>query len=56
MCNWWVQRWAVGRLRREDVFKRIAEHTLVHPIRHGARVILPRLDSEQPLLFDDWIE
>jgi hypothetical protein len=56
MCRWWVERWVVGRLRRDDVFERMAQHTPVHPIRHGARVVLPRLDPEQPLLFDEWTE
>jgi len=56
MCRWWVERWVVGRLRRDDVFERMAQHTLVHPIRHGARVVLPRVDPEQPVLFDEWME
>ena len=56
MCRWWVERWVVSWLRREDVFERMAQHTLVHPIRHGARVILPRLDPDQPALFDEWKE
>lgn len=56
MCRWWIERWLVGRLRRDDVFARMAQHTLVHPIRHGARVVLPRLDPDQPVLFDEWIE
>lgn len=55
MCRWWAQRWVVARLRREDVFARLASHTLVHPIRHGARVILPRTDIEQPL-FEEWAD
>ena len=53
MCRWWVERWVVGRLRRDEVFERMARHTLVHPIRHGARVLLPRRDPEQPVLFDE---
>ena len=30
----------------------MAQPTLVNPIRHGARVELPRMDSEQRLLFE----
>ena len=56
MCRWWIERWLVGRLKRDDVFERMAQHTLVHPIRHGARVVLPRLDPDQPALFADWTE
>jgi hypothetical protein len=53
MCRWWAERWVVPRLKRDDVFERIAQHTLVHPIRHGARVKLPRVDPDQPFLFDE---
>jgi len=45
----------LSRLRRPDVFERLARHTLVHPIRHGARVLLPRADGQQTL-FEDWAE
>ena len=54
--HWWINRWVLGRLKRDDVCQRIAQHTLVHPIRHGARVVLPRLDPDQPVLFDEWLE
>jgi hypothetical protein len=56
MCRWWVERWVLNRLTRDDVFQRMAQHTLVHPIRHGARVILPRFDFDQPVLFDEHME
>jgi hypothetical protein len=35
-----------------DVLERVARQTLVHPIRHGARVELPLADSNQPRLFE----
>jgi hypothetical protein len=41
------------RIARDDVLERIAGHTLVHPIRHGARVVLPATDFEQGRLFGD---
>jgi hypothetical protein len=56
ICRWWAERWVVGRLKRDDVFQRMAQHTLVHPIRHGARVVLPRVDPDKRLLFDEWAE
>jgi hypothetical protein len=34
------------------VLERMARHSFVHPIRHGARVVLPR-DPEQPELFEE---
>ena len=36
-------------LERPDTLSRIGAHTLVHPIRHGARVTLPRSDVDQML-------
>lgn len=54
MCHSWTERWLVGRVRRDEVLERIAQYTLVHPIRHGARVVLPRDDLEQLVLFEDW--
>jgi len=54
MCGWWVRRWVVGRLRRAETLGRLRRHTLVHPM-HGARVVLPREDFEQPV-FEEWVE
>jgi hypothetical protein len=51
---WWVRRWVDRRIVREDVLKRISEHSLVHPIRHGGRVELPRAHIEQEVLFECW--
>src|SRR5262245_23893197 len=56
MCRWWIDRWVLSRLKRDDVYERTAQHTLVHPIRDGARVVLPRFDPDQPVLFDEWLE
>ncbi len=51
IIRYWRQRWLLPRITREDVLDRLARHTLVHPIRHGARVPLPRADIEQQMLF-----
>ncbi|MBI3467534.1 MAG: DUF4338 domain-containing protein [Planctomycetes bacterium] len=53
IARWWTERWLVHRLERDDVLERVGRHTLVHPIRHGARVKLPSTDFEQPSLFGD---
>jgi hypothetical protein len=53
IVRWWAERWLVKRVVRDDVLDRVAQHTLVHPIRHGARVILPAKDFEQGRLFGD---
>ena len=42
----WAQRWLLARIQKEEVLMtRVACHTLVHPIRHGARVELVREDN-----------
>ena len=51
IVNWWLDRWVSKRVVRDDVLQRMQEHTLVHPIRHGARVRLPTADTEQLVLF-----
>ena len=52
ITRWWMEHWASKRMLREDVRERIARQTLVNPIRHGARVELPRIDGEQRMLFE----
>jgi hypothetical protein len=53
IIDWWRRRWVLGRIARDDVLARMAGHRLVHPIRHGARVQLPRGDSGQLELFGE---
>ena len=49
----WRERWVERRIAREEVLGRMAAQRLVHPIRHGARVVLPREISEQRWLFEE---
>jgi hypothetical protein len=54
ICRWWWERWiggATGRMRNEEAMARARGHTLVHPVRHGARVVLPRTLTEQMEMF-----
>ena len=51
--RWWTERWLQRRIESDDVLARVEQHTLVRPIRHGARVVLPRIDDGQATLFDD---
>jgi hypothetical protein len=51
IAGWWARRWLVPRIEREDVLARVSEHTLVHPIRHGARVPLPPAVADDGDLF-----
>ena len=52
IARWWAERWMSSRLEREDVLERVARQTLVHPIRHGARVEVPAVDVDQGRLFE----
>jgi hypothetical protein len=45
IVRWWLERWASERVERPGVLARIAAHSLVHPIRHGARVLVHRKRS-----------
>ena len=53
IARWWTERWLGRRLESDDVLARVEEHTLVRPIRHSARVVLPHADDGQTALFDD---
>ena len=54
--RWWVDRWLSNRIESDDVLSRVKKHTLIQPIRHGARVILPSIDDDQALLFEEFAE
>ncbi|WP_256807395.1 Druantia anti-phage system protein DruA [Bradyrhizobium sp. Bra64] len=43
----WFERWAVARMKREETEHKLQAHTLVRPIRHGSRVVLPSNDDDQ---------
>ncbi|MBS1853934.1 MAG: DUF4338 domain-containing protein [Acidobacteria bacterium] len=52
LAEYWRQRWLLKRLRKPGVLEQVARHTCVYPMRHGARVQLPR-DSQEAML-DLW--
>lgn len=52
--RWWTERWLRKRIESDDVLARVEQHTLVRPIRHGARVVLPHIDDGQATLFDEF--
>jgi hypothetical protein len=41
MAAWWRERWLHNRIRSDDILAEAARHTLIRPIRHGARVVVP---------------
>lgn len=53
IVSWWKERWLSNRIMNDDVLARLDEHVLVRPIRHGARVVLPKAESGQGSLYDD---
>lgn len=50
--HWW-RRWVLPRLKQGLLVDRVREEVLVHPIRHGARVLLPEVAPTQLSIFDD---
>jgi hypothetical protein len=50
----WRKRWLAPRIASDDVVRDVAQHTLVHPIKHGGRVILPgpKSQMQMPLQFE----
>ena len=56
IAQWWAKRWLSKRLQRADkdnLYERLSSHTLIRPIRHGARVKLPKSELEQADLFPE---
>ena len=53
VAEFWARRWLMRRAARPEVVSAVASHTKALPIRHGARVDLPRQDVEQSLLSED---
>jgi hypothetical protein len=43
----WFERWASARMERSETEQKLLAHTLVRPIRHGARIVLPSDDTDQ---------
>lgn len=47
LVTWWFTRWATKRTTDKLSLDKIRSHTLVRPVRHGARVHLPDEDVDQ---------
>ncbi len=41
IARWWMSRWLLPRIGKEGILERVATHSFIHPIRHGARVRVP---------------
>lgn len=53
IARYWYERWVRPRLKGTDLIERVRRHSLARPVRHGARVELPELDTGQLSLFAD---
>ena len=53
IVEWWMKRWLSKRIMNDEVLARTERHTLVRPVRHGARVVLPKSDVSQGHLFEE---
>lgn len=53
IADHWRDRWLSNRILRDEVLHDVRRHTLVRPIRHGARVPSVSEPANELLLFDD---
>jgi hypothetical protein len=54
IAKWWRTRWLRNRIESDEVLSEVSRHTLIRPIRHGARVVIPA-PADQPFLFSDLV-
>ena len=54
--RWWTKRWLSNRIEADNILSQVKQHTLIQPIRHGARVVLPHINDDQALLFDEFTD
>jgi len=41
IVDFWRARWLANRVQSAEVIRAVAEHSLMSPVRHGARVVMP---------------
>lgn len=49
IVDFWRARWLSHRVESTEVVRAVAEHLLMSPVQHGARVVMPRNNSEGTL-------
>jgi hypothetical protein len=47
IAQYWFERWTSARMQRDETHLKLLAHTLVRPVRHGARVLLPSDETDQ---------
>jgi hypothetical protein len=53
ISKWWFERWCRPRIEKQETLEQVESQTLVHPIRHSARVQLPPALTEERGLFEE---
>ena len=52
ISDFWSRRWLLSRIQTAEILQRVSEQILTHPIRHGARVPMPRDEELTGYLWD----
>jgi hypothetical protein len=47
ISEWWMERWMARRIQSADVIEAVAAHRVERPVRHGARVPVLGLNSDE---------
>jgi len=51
IADFWMRRWLSRRVENESILADVENHSLLYPIQHGARVVLPSFEDDQGTLF-----
>lgn len=51
IVQWWRERWFRQRAIKPEVLAQVESHNLTYPVVHGARVVLPTINSSQDDFF-----
>jgi hypothetical protein len=47
IVDFWRNRWLSNRVMSPEVIKALAEHSLISPVQHGARVVMPSSNCDE---------
>lgn len=47
IVDFWRTRWLSNRVMSTEVIKALAEHSLISPVQHGARVVMPSSNRQE---------
>lgn len=50
IVKYWYKRWLINRINDQNVLEMVREHSLIYPIKHGARVNLKKDENEINLI------